>query len=140
MRDGPPGIGELLRTLTELVALVPGQVYLIIDGTDECSDPTPILLAHICDLLSTSESTYAILLGRSRDLQDALAFSATVIEIDSKIIKHEIERFIDTKLQESTIPTLPGDLGDIVSRTLKSNSVGNIAKGCRSGGAENCQL
>ena len=118
MRDGPPGISELLGTFKKVLALVPGQVYLIIDGTDECSDPTPILLAHICDLLSTRESTHAILLGRSRDLKQALVFSARVIEIDSQIIKHDIEQFIDTKIQESTIPALPGDLGDIVSPTL----------------------
>ena len=124
MRNGPPGTDELWDTLKELVALAPGQVYCIIDGTDECSDPTSILLDHICELLATCESTYAILLSRPRELQNTLSTTPNAIEINPETIKHDIDKFVDTKIRESTIPCLPGDLGDTVSQTLKSNSDG----------------
>ena len=104
------------------MALVSGRVYCIIDGTDECGDPTPVLLDRIGELLATCEPAHAILLGRPRDLQNTLASAATAIEINSEIIKQDIERFIDTRIQESTVPTLPGDLEETVSRTLKSKS------------------
>ena len=122
MQHGPPGIGKLWDTFKEVLALVPGQVYCIIDGTDECSDPTPELLDRICEFLATRESTHAILLGRPGDLQNSLSSAAMTIEITSEIIKHDMEKFIDTKIQESTIPALPGDLEETVSRTLKSKS------------------
>ena len=122
IQNGPPGIGNLWDTFKQVVALVPGQVYCIIDGTDECSDPTLEFLDRICEVLATRESTHAILLGRPRDLQNALSSTATAIEITSEIVKHDIEKFIDTRIQQSTIPTLPGDLEETVSRTLKSKS------------------
>ena len=122
MQHGPPGIGKLWDTFKRVAALVPGPIYCIIDGTDECSDPTPELLDRICEFLATRESTHAILLGRPGDLQNTLSSTTAAIEITSEIIKHDIERFIDARIQQSRIPTLPGDLEEAVSRTLKSKS------------------
>lgn len=124
MQNGPPGISELRDTIKKVVSLVPGPVYFVIDGTDECNDPTPELLDCIRELLVTHESTRAVLLGRPRGIQNALAPSTMVIEITPETIKQDIERFIDTRIQKSTIPTLRGDLAKTVSQTLKSRSDG----------------
>ena len=122
MRGGPPGIGELWDTFKEVMAVVPGRVNCIIDGTNECRDLTPVLFDRIYDLLDTCVSTHAILLGRPRGLRSVQA--STTIKINSEIIKDDIERFIDTKIRESAIRTLPGNHEDMVSRALKLNSDG----------------
>ena len=120
MQSGPPGSGKLWDAFKELVALVPGHIYCIIDGIDECSDPNSILLDRICEL-PTCKSTRVILFGRPRGPQNTLVSTAMVIEINPEIIRHDIEKFIDIKIQDFTIPSLPDNLGGTVSRTLKAN-------------------
>ena len=122
MLKGPPATSELWEALKRVLSFIQEDVYCIIDGIDECGDSTTALLKDICDLLRTHMKFRATLLGRPRGLQTVMTTSVS-IEMNSEVVKQDIEKFINVKLGESKVLGAP-DLRDAVFETLQTKSDG----------------
>lgn len=110
-------------------------VYCVIDGvdeyTDDCNDSTQNLLQHVLGLLNANTNFRAILLGRQhvlqpRVLQAAIGAPTRMIEINSNLIKQDIDAFIDAEMDDKIDSDLlrPPELRDSVFKTLQEKSNG----------------
>ena len=122
MLKGPPATSELWEALKRVLSFIQEDVYCIIDGIDECGDSTTALLKDICDLLRTHMKFRATLLGRPRGLQ-TVKTTSVAIEMNSEVVKQDIQKFINVKLGESKVLGAP-DLRDAVFETLQTKSDG----------------
>lgn len=123
MLRGPPLVSELWTLFKAVAALVSAPVYCIIDGIDECCYPTETLLNHILELVSAHINFRAVLLGRPPLLQAATRVTSRTIEIDSDLIKQDIDAYIDAEIGKHEIFKLP-QLRDTVVEVLKEKSEG----------------
>jgi hypothetical protein len=114
---GQPSNTVLWEAFKKVVALVSVPVYCVIDGVDKSNDLTQLLLDHIKELLNSNANFHVILLGRPHRLQTIIGAATRAIEINSTLIKQDIDAFINAKLSESKILSLINSR-DLVFKTL----------------------
>jgi tetratricopeptide (TPR) repeat protein len=123
MLRGQPLVSELWESFIAAAALISTSVYCIIDGVDECCDSMQTLLEHILKLLSAQTKFRALLLGRPPLLRTTESERSQTIEIDSSLIKQDIDAYIDAEIGRHDILKLPR-LRDTVAEVLKEKSEG----------------
>jgi len=64
MAKGPPTLSELWVAFASILKSCQTQVFLIIDGADECSELDELLEGRISQLLLAHSSLYVALIGR----------------------------------------------------------------------------
>jgi tetratricopeptide (TPR) repeat protein len=123
MLRGQPLVSELWGSFISAAALISTPVYCIIDGVDECCDSIQTLLEHMLKLLSAQAKFRVLLLGRPPLLWTTESERSQTIEIDSYLIKQDIDAYIDAEIGRHDILKSPR-LRDTVAEVLKEKSEG----------------
>lgn len=126
MHRGPLTTPELFEAILNTAKLATGPVYCIIDGVDECideaNDPARGLLKYVLDFINLT-NFHVALLGRPYALQAAIYATSLKIEMNSNLIKTDIEEFIRAEIENSQILRAQG-LRDSVFEVLREKSDG----------------
>ncbi|KAL2810853.1 hypothetical protein BJX63DRAFT_303421 [Aspergillus granulosus] len=126
MHRGPITTSELVEALVNTANLETRPTYCIIDGvdecTDECNDPYRGLLKAVLDLIDKT-NLHVVLLGRPYALQAAICTAPLKIEMNSNLIKTDIEEFIRFEIGQSRALATQ-DLRDITFEVLREKSDG----------------
>ncbi|OCL06718.1 hypothetical protein AOQ84DRAFT_410315, partial [Glonium stellatum] len=122
MFHGQPATSDLWDAFNRVATLISGPIYWIIDGVDECREPSQKVFDHILTLLSAHDTTRAILLGRPNIIgsDGPTNFS---IDISPSIIQSDIDTFISSQIHDSILLQSP-ELRDRVHATLQEKSNG----------------
>lgn len=123
MLKGQPTISDLWMAFDKMTASVLKPVYCIIDGVDESTDPTG-LLQRILGFLEGHSNFRFILLGRQNAFQ-GVNFIDHDMEIQPALTKTDIERVIETEINQSDLLRLP-KLREKVSKCLRKKCDGNF--------------
>jgi tetratricopeptide (TPR) repeat protein len=124
MAKGPPTPSELWLAFASILKSCPTQVFLIIDGADECSELDELLEGHISQLLLAHSNLSATVIGRQRILQHCQAVcSSKVLRVTPSDVKEDIEAFIKSKINQFPILQLNG-MREKVFKTLRKQSEG----------------
>ncbi|KAJ5535569.1 hypothetical protein N7513_008755 [Penicillium frequentans] len=124
MLRGQPTTSDLWMWFSEMAKIVSEPVYCIIDGVDESSDPVPELLQRLLGFLGTSPNFRFILLGRQHSFHQT-DYIPHKIEINPALTKDDVDRVIETNIEQSAILNKPA-LRDKVLSSLQEQSDGNF--------------
>ena len=126
MSRGQPLVSELWESLGNLMELMNGPVYCIIDGVDECSDFDQGVVRSILKFLDACPNIRFLLLGRPHTIQSLFQTedrSARVIEIMPAMLDRDIEAFITDQISGSDVLQL-SEIRDRISIAIKERSDG----------------
>ncbi|KAI9770642.1 MAG: hypothetical protein M1839_003091 [Geoglossum umbratile] len=126
--NGPPTYSELLDALTSVAASVVGPVYCVIDGVDESNTSTREFLQQVLHILESHANFRAVLLGRKHVFQAATSVGSWAIEINSNLIRQDIDALINSEVDtavDADFLRLPGLRHSIVE-TLREKSDGML--------------
>ncbi|CAG9947012.1 unnamed protein product [Clonostachys rosea f. rosea IK726] len=113
---------DLWTLLHKILALDTDPLFLVVDGVDECSEPAEQLVEHVLNILNAIQSCKIVILGRAH-VSELRSHSGYIIEMDSTVIKSDLQSFITTQLRSNT--RLHGlGIQDSISRTLLERSDG----------------
>ncbi|VUC20488.1 unnamed protein product [Clonostachys rosea] len=115
-------IDDLWHLLQKILALGTNPLFLVIDGVDECSEPAELLLEHVTTILNVVKSCKILLLGRAH-ISELKSHGSDIIEMDSTVIKSDLQSFITTQLRSNTRLSSLG-IQESISRTLLNRSDG----------------
>ncbi|KAI5789536.1 hypothetical protein FPQ18DRAFT_294087, partial [Pyronema domesticum] len=99
-------------------------LYCIIDGVDECLEPTKDILEHLKSLHDSDKFQFrTVIFGRPAGFIGIESPVSPSIEMNPSVVESDIERFIKRRVQESTTLN-SSNSGDRVINTLKEKSEG----------------
>jgi hypothetical protein len=114
-----PTLDEVMNLATALLMLIP-RVYVVLDALDECRDRGKLLEAIVGLRKSAGKTKFFVTSRPESDIIEALTEDGfTTISILDDAIKHDIELFINSALQNDThLRRLPKDLKSHIQSTL----------------------
>ncbi|CAG9983333.1 unnamed protein product [Clonostachys byssicola] len=113
---------DLWTLLHKILALGTDPLFLVVDGVDECSEPAEQLIEHALNVLNAIQSCKIVLLGRAH-VSELRSHSSNIIEMDSTVIKSDLQSFITIQLSSNTRLYSLG-IQDSISQTLLARSDG----------------
>ncbi|CAI6086900.1 unnamed protein product [Clonostachys chloroleuca] len=113
---------DLWTLLHKILGLGTAPLFLVVDGVDECSEPAEQLVEHVMNILNVIQSCKIVLLGRAH-VSELRSHSSNIIEMDSTVIKSDLQSFITTQLRSNTRLYSLG-IQDSISQTLLERSDG----------------
>ncbi|KAI0845106.1 TPR-like protein [Daldinia vernicosa] len=122
MSRGQPLTSELWTTFKDITISISGLIYWVIDGVDECKESGEELFNQVIDLLTANKNARAVLLGRTHVLQP-INQTNYAIEITPSLIEPDIDAFINTEIDRSTILQSP-QVRALAFKTLRDGSQG----------------
>jgi Tfp pilus assembly protein PilF len=121
MSQGQPLNSDLWNAFSKVASCMPESMYWVVDGIDECKEPTSAIIDQLTDLLNIHKKTRAILLGRQHAFGSVT--SENIIEITPNLIKPDIDAFIHTQISKCTRWMSP-DIRESAFKTLQNGSNG----------------
>jgi hypothetical protein len=114
-----PTLDEVMNLIAALLTLIP-RVYIVLDALDECRDREKLLEAIVGLRKSAVKAKFFVTSRQESDIIEALTEDGfTTISILDDAIKHDIELFINSALQNDThLRRLPKDLKSHIQSTL----------------------
>ncbi|CAH0022634.1 unnamed protein product [Clonostachys rhizophaga] len=113
---------DLWTLLHKILALGTATLFLVVDGVDECSEPAEQLVEQVMNILTVVQSCKIVLLGRAH-VSELRSHRSNIIEMDSTVIKADLQSFITTQFRSNTRLYSLG-LQDSISQTLIERSDG----------------
>jgi tetratricopeptide (TPR) repeat protein len=101
-------------------------IYCVIDGVDECSEPSKDILENLQSLHDSNQFQFRIIIfGRPAGFVGIESPDIPSIEMNPSVVESDIERFIKRRVLESTALN-SSDMGDRIINTLKEKSEGML--------------
>jgi hypothetical protein len=104
---------ELMDVLVDISKASP-QMYIVLDGLDECRH-----LAELIKLVLKLKDTSAKILTTSRDLPDIRKHFTKFANLEVKVSRNDIDRYVAWRLQEGSEIEYD-DLGDALKKEIAS--------------------
>jgi tetratricopeptide (TPR) repeat protein len=122
MSKGPPLMSDLWETLSMIATSMPELMYWIIDGVDECKDPSTALFEKLISFLNIHKAIRTILLGRPHAIE-TIGPATYTIKISPNLIKADIDAFIRVQISKSS-NLRSFQIRDLAFETLQHGSHG----------------
>ena len=122
MSKGPPLMSDLWETLSMIATSMPEPMYWIIDGVDECKDPSTALFEKLVGFLNIHKASRTILLGRPHAIEP-IGPATYAIKINPNLIKADIDAFIRAHISKSS-NLQSSQIRDLAFETLQHGSHG----------------
>ena len=122
MSKGPPLMSDLWETLSMIATSMPEPMYWIIDGVDECKDPSTALFEKLVSFLNIHKAIRTILLGRPHAIEP-IGSATYAIKISPNLTKADIDAFIRAQISKSS-NLRSSQIRDLAFETLQHGSHG----------------
>lgn len=117
---GQPSSKDLWHALDQVSAMARKPLYWIVDGLDECEDPTSLVFEKL--ITFNGRASHGVILGRQHAIED-LSSSTPILEITPDLVQTDIGAYVRMAIDNSMAVHV-SDLKDVAIDRLNDGSQG----------------